>query len=331
LISESTIFLNDSFSTIYLENLDVNTLLLEDNNLINTQFKDKFQKLKENNIDRDKFIDITRKTAVKMGNELTISSNGKITSKSREHLADICCEGMREIWDSFYLKDSDKYAKSVVLLVIVIFIQLLSFILLGLLIPNPITISLINSIITAPITEEISKYTEKNIIKPTIDAMNKEGRKFKGVLYFGLMITDDGVKVLEYNARFGDPETQAIMPRLKSDLLKIFNAVVDGRLEGRKIEWDTRECVCVMLASEGYPNKPTKGVDLSIGEIDSDVMVFHSGTAFNDSHKLITIGGRVIAVSALGKTVEEAREKAYKNAEKIKFKGKQFRTDIALK
>ena len=180
-------------------------------------------------------------------------------------------------------------------------------------------------------TEEISKYTEKNIIKPTIDAMNKEGRKFKGVLYFGLMITDDGVKVLEYNARFGDPETQAIMPRLKSDLLKIFNAVVDGRLEGRKIEWDTRECVCVMLASEGYPNKPTKGVDLSIGEIDSDVMVFHSGTAFNDSHKLITIGGRVIAVSALGKTVEEAREKAYKNAEKIKFKGKQFRTDIALK
>ena len=164
---EDTIFLNDSFSTIYLEDLNIDTLLLEDTNLINTQFKDKFQKLKENNIDTDKFVDITRKTAVKMGHELTASSDGKITSKSREHLADICCEGMREIWDSFSLKDSDKYAKSVVLLVMVIFIQLLSFILLALLIPNPLTISLINSIITAPITEEISKYIsiEENMEK----------------------------------------------------------------------------------------------------------------------------------------------------------------------
>jgi phosphoribosylamine--glycine ligase len=180
-------------------------------------------------------------------------------------------------------------------------------------------------------TKEIQEYTEKNIIKPTIDALNKEGRKFKGVLYFGLMLTDSGVKVLEYNARFGDPETQVVLPRLKTDLLRIFNAVVDGKLNTVKIRWKKEECVCVILASQGYPASYKKGVEIKIGNIDKDVMLFHSGTAINDKGALVTNGGRVIGVTASGKTIAAAREKVYKNARQIEFEGKHFRTDIGIK
>lgn len=180
-------------------------------------------------------------------------------------------------------------------------------------------------------TEEIRKFTEENIIKTTVDAMNKEGRKFKGVLYFGLMLTNDGVKVLEYNARFGDPETQAVLPRLKTDLLHIFNAVTDETLDKIDIEWDNKESICLILASQGYPASYKKGIEIQIGDIDKDVMLFHSGTAFNKDGKLVTNGGRVIGVTATGNTINEAREKAYKNAQKVTFEGKHFRTDIGIK
>ena len=179
-------------------------------------------------------------------------------------------------------------------------------------------------------TKEIEKEVLNNIIYPTINAMNAEGREFKGVLYFGLMVTKDGVKVLEYNARFGDPETQVVLPRLKTDLYDIFNACIDGTLDKIDIEWKDEACVCVILASGGYPESYKKGVEISINDIDEDIMLFHSGTKMADG-KLVTNGGRVIGVVAEGKDIDQAREKAYKNVEKIKFDGAFYRKDIGIK
>ena len=179
-------------------------------------------------------------------------------------------------------------------------------------------------------TKEIEKEVLNNIIYPTINAMNAEGREFKGVLYFGLMVTNDGVKVLEYNARFGDPETQVVLPRLKTDLYDIFNACIDGTLDKIDIEWKDEACVCVILASGGYPESYKKGVEISIEDIDEDIMLFHSGTKMADG-KLVTNGGRVIGVVAEGKDIDQAREKAYKNVEKIKFDGAFYRKDIGIK
>ena len=178
-------------------------------------------------------------------------------------------------------------------------------------------------------TKEIEKEVLNNIIYPTINAMNAEGREFKGVLYFGLMVTNDGVKVLEYNARFGDPETQVVLPRLKTDLYDIFNACIDGTLDKIDIEWKDEACVCVILASGGYPESYKKGVEISINDIDEDIMLFHSGTKMADG-KLVTNGGRVIGVVAEGKDIDQAREKAYKNVEKIKFDGAFYRKDIGI-
>ena len=179
-------------------------------------------------------------------------------------------------------------------------------------------------------TKEIEKEVLNNIIYPTINAMNAEGREFKGVLYFGLMVTNDGVKVLEYNARFGDPETQVVLPRLKTDLYDIFNACIDGTLDKIDIEWKDEACVCVILASGGFPESYKKGVEISIEDIDEDIMLFHSGTKMADG-KLVTNGGRVIGVVAEGKDIDQAREKAYKNVEKIKFDGAFYRKDIGIK
>ncbi|MCI7401240.1 MAG: phosphoribosylamine--glycine ligase [Christensenella sp.] len=179
-------------------------------------------------------------------------------------------------------------------------------------------------------TKEIENEVLNNIIYPTINAMNAEGREFKGVLYFGLMVTNDGVKVLEYNARFGDPETQVVLPRLKTDLYDIFNACIDGTLDKIDIEWKDEACVCVILASGGYPESYKKGVEISIEDIDEDIMLFHSGTKMADG-KLVTNGGRVIGVVAEGKDIDQAREKAYKNVEKIKFDGAFYRKDIGIK
>ena len=180
-------------------------------------------------------------------------------------------------------------------------------------------------------TKQIEDYVYNNIMLKTVDAMNKEGRTFKGVLYFGLMITDDGVKVLEYNARFGDPETQVILPRLDSDFTDIVLSVIEGKLDKADIRWKKESAVCVILASGGYPKNYKKGLEIKIGDIDKDILLFHAGTKKGEDGKLLTNGGRVIGVTALGSNIEEARKKAYKNIEKIYFENMHFRKDIGIK
>ena len=179
-------------------------------------------------------------------------------------------------------------------------------------------------------TKEIADEVMNKILLPTVRAMNAEGRPFKGVLYCGLMRTPDGMKVVEYNARFGDPETQVVLPMLKTDLFEIFQAVTDERLGEINIEWEEGACVCVVLASGGYPQKYEKGKPIEIGELAEDTFVYHAGTARKDG-VLVTNGGRVLNVCAKGATVAEAREKAYRSAENIRFDGKQFRKDIGIK
>lgn len=170
----------------------------------------------------------------------------------------------------------------------------------------------------------------QKIMKPTVSAMNAENRTFKGVLYFGLMRTEDGMKVIEYNSRFGDPETQVVLPMLKTDLLDVFEAVTDERLSEVKIEWEAGACVCVVLASGGYPEKYEKGKEITIGTLEDGVTLCHAGTKRADG-KLVTDGGRVLGVCAKGETVEAARQKAYRNVEKISFEGMHYRKDIGIK
>ena len=178
--------------------------------------------------------------------------------------------------------------------------------------------------------EKTAKEVMDKIMRPTMYAMNAEGRTFKGVLYFGLMKTKEGMKVIEYNSRFGDPETQVVLPMLKTDLLDVFEAVTDERLSEIKIEWEEGACVCVVLSSGGYPVKYEKGKEISIGDVDKDVILCHAGTKRKDG-KLVTDGGRVLGVCARGGTIEEAREKAYRNVEKIRFEGMHYRRDIGVK
>ena len=178
--------------------------------------------------------------------------------------------------------------------------------------------------------KETADEVMNKIMLPTVAAMNAEGRPFKGVLYFGLMRTPDGMKVVEYNSRFGDPETQVVLPMLKTDLLEIFEAVTDERLADVKIEWEEGACVCVVLASGGYPVKYEKGKEITIGDLDEGVFLYHAGTK-RENGVLKTSGGRVLGVCAKGKTVEEARKKAYANVQKIRFDGMHYRTDIGVK
>ena len=182
-------------------------------------------------------------------------------------------------------------------------------------------------------TSEMAGYCMKNIYRPTIEAMNSENRKFKGILYFGLIITAEGPKVLEYNARFGDPETQVVLPRLKTDLIEIFEAVIDEKLGSVKIEWEDNATVCVILASGGYPEKYGTGFEITgipEAEKDASVMVFHAGTKLVEG-KYLTSGGRVLGVTAVEASLEKAREKAYKAAREISFNGMQYRKDIGIK
>jgi len=182
-------------------------------------------------------------------------------------------------------------------------------------------------------TDEIARYCMKHIFMPTINAMYEEGRIFKGVIYFGLILTKDGPKVLEYNARFGDPEAQVVLPRLKTDLVEIFNAVIDERLETVKMDWDDRAAVCVIMASGGYPQEYRTGYLISgirEAEKDPDVIVFHAGTRFENG-EFYTAGGRVLGVTALGDTLDDAIEKAYNGVEKIRFKDMYYRKDIGRK
>jgi phosphoribosylamine--glycine ligase len=182
-------------------------------------------------------------------------------------------------------------------------------------------------------TEELNEYCTKHIFMPTVEAMNKEGRKFKGILYFGLMLTADGPKVLEYNARFGDPETQVVLPHLKTDIIDIFDAIIDERLDAVNIEWESNAAVCVILASGGYPEKYRTGYEItgiSEAEKDPSVIVFHAGSKL-DSGKYYTAGGRVLGVTAVADSIDNARQKAYAAVDKISFEGKHFRTDIGIK
>lgn len=179
-------------------------------------------------------------------------------------------------------------------------------------------------------TSQLADDVYRDIILPTMNAMNCEGRPFKGVLYFGLMITKKGAKVLEYNARFGDPETQVVLPRLKTDLYEIFDAIIDTRLSDINIEWTDDACVCVILASGGYPESYKKGVPIMIGKLPKGIVLYHAGTAFKDG-RLVTSGGRVIGVTAKGKDIEEARKKAYDAIKDIHFDGMFYRRDIGIK
>ncbi len=178
--------------------------------------------------------------------------------------------------------------------------------------------------------EKTAEEVMEKIMKPTVAAMNAEGRTFKGVLYFGLMKTKNGMKVIEYNARFGDPETQVILPMLKTDLLDIFEAITDERLSEVKIEWETGACVCVVLASGGYPTAYEKGKEITFDNLDEDIVLCHAGTK-RIGERLVTDGGRVLGVCAKGDTLEDARKKAYANVAKIHFDGMHYRKDIGIK
>lgn len=182
-------------------------------------------------------------------------------------------------------------------------------------------------------TPELANYCMENIFIPTVHAMKQEGRKFKGILYFGLILTKDGVKVLEYNARFGDPETQVVLPRLKADLVQIFQAVIDGKLSDIKIEWEDNAAVCVVMASGGYPQKYTTGYaieGMDQAEALGDITVFHAGTKCN-SDTIETAGGRVLGVTAVGNDLDAAIKHAYEGVAKISFKDMHFRRDIGIK
>ena len=182
-------------------------------------------------------------------------------------------------------------------------------------------------------TKEVDAYCQEHIYQPTVDAMKAEGRPFKGVIFFGLMLTEDGPKVLEYNARFGDPEAQVVLPRLENDIVDVFEACIDGTLDQIDLKFDNdRATVCVILASDGYPVSYEKGfvIDgLEKFRDKEDYYVFHSGTKFNGQGQIVTNGGRVLGVTANGATVKEARENAYKAVEEISFANKYYRTDIA--
>lgn len=178
-------------------------------------------------------------------------------------------------------------------------------------------------------TQEVAKECMDKIFMPTINAMNNEGRTFKGCLYFGLMITPKGPKVIEYNCRFGDPETQVVLPRLKTDIVDIFEAIDNETLSDLDVEWSDDACACVIMASGGYPKSYPKGIEitgLSNGQLDG-VTVYHAGTKLQDN-KLVTSGGRVLGVTALGDTLENALKKSYDAVEKINFEGAHYRRDI---
>lgn len=180
-------------------------------------------------------------------------------------------------------------------------------------------------------TSEVDAFCREKIYQPTVDAMRAEGREFKGIIFFGLMLTEDGTKVLEYNARFGDPETQVVLPRMKNDLADLFEACIDGTLDQVELEFEDNAAVCVVLASDGYPEHYEKGYPISGLERFKDAdgyFVFHAGTKLNDQGQIVTNGGRVLGVTATGGNLKEARANAYKATEWVEFGNKYMRNDI---
>lgn len=181
-------------------------------------------------------------------------------------------------------------------------------------------------------TLELQEYAQKAIFEKTVDALNAEGREFKGVIFFGLMITPDGLKVLEYNARLGDPEVQSVFMMMDMDLMEVIDAVIDGTLDQVSLQWKDGNAVCVVMASGGYPQKYESGKLIEgMDDVEDGVVVFHAGTKLGEDGKLYTNGGRVLGVTAVGRDISHAREIAYRNVEKIKFEGAHYRKDIGLK
>lgn len=180
-------------------------------------------------------------------------------------------------------------------------------------------------------TKEVDDFCRKHIYQPTVDAMRAEGREFKGIIFFGLMLTEKGPKVLEYNARFGDPETQVVLPRMKNDLAEVFEACIDGTLDQMELEFADNAAVCVVLASQGYPEHYEKGYVISGLERFEDqdgYYVFHAGSRLDDQGNVVTNGGRVLGVTALGADLKEARTNAYKAVHWVEFENKYMRHDI---
>ena len=180
-------------------------------------------------------------------------------------------------------------------------------------------------------TKEVDEFCRKYIYQATVDAMKAEGREFKGIIFFGLMLTADGPKVLEYNARFGDPETQVVLPRMKNDIVDVFEACVDGTLDQIDLQFEDNAAVCVVLASDGYPEHYEKGKKITGLENFKDkdgYYVFHAGSKFDAEGNILTNGGRVLGVTATGKDLKEARANAYKATEWDNFENKYMRHDI---
>ena len=180
-------------------------------------------------------------------------------------------------------------------------------------------------------TPEVDEFCKKHIYQATVDAMKAEGREFKGIIFFGLMLTADGPKVLEYNARFGDPETQVVLPRMKNDIVDVFEACVDGTLDQIDLQFEDNAAVCVVLASDGYPEHYEKGKKITGLENFKDkdgYYVFHAGSKFDAEGNILTNGGRVLGVTATGKDLKEARANAYKATDWIHFENKYMRHDI---
>ncbi|WP_026511183.1 MULTISPECIES: phosphoribosylamine--glycine ligase [unclassified Butyrivibrio] len=180
-------------------------------------------------------------------------------------------------------------------------------------------------------TAEVDAFCKEHIYQKTVDAMRAEGREFKGVIFFGLMLTQDGPKVLEYNARFGDPEAQVVLPRLKTDMIEVCEAVIDGTLDELDLQFEDKAAVCVVLASDGYPVSYEKGKEITGLENFKDkdgYYCFHAGTKFDENGKVVTNGGRVLGITAKGDTLKEARQKAYEATEWVSFENKYMRHDI---
>jgi len=172
----------------------------------------------------------------------------------------------------------------------------------------------------------------KTIIRPTIKAMAAEGAPYSGVLYTGLIMTEQGPKVLEFNARFGDPETQAILPRLKTDLVEIMLAVVEKKLNTIKIKWSNDPCVGVVMASGGYPGQYRTGLPVEVSsKIDKDIIIFYAGARKHEDGSILTDGGRVLTVTATGRNMKQARDKVYRNIAQVHFEGCHYRSDIAAR
>jgi phosphoribosylamine--glycine ligase len=182
-------------------------------------------------------------------------------------------------------------------------------------------------------TPQFEKQVRKEVMEPVIKGLAESGSPYKGVLYAGLMVTSSGPKVLEYNCRLGDPETQVLMPLLKNDLVDVISATLDGKLNKNKLEWEQKSCVGVVLASRGYPGEYRRGVEITgLRNLDKDVLAFHAGTARpkGDATRVVTSGGRVLTIVGSGESMTEARDRVYDNVRRVDFKGCHYRKDIAM-